>query len=322
MFDIITVGSAAIDVFIKTKSSDVEVEKVNKHEDICMPLGAKILIDELVTDTGGGGTNTAVSFSRLGFKTGWLGIIGNDLNSKLILDQIKKEKVSFLGKHAKGGSGFSVILTGWKENRTILTFKGINNNLKIKDIDFKKLRTKWFYFASMMGESWNSLKKIARFALEKKIPVAFNPSLYLAEKGKKELLPVLKAVKILVLNKEEAQALTKKSKINDLLKDLQKTVPITVITDGDKGAFAYDGKIKYVLQIPDIVPVETTGAGDSFASAFVASIIKKQSISRALKNGFVQARSVLSAFGAKNKLLSWKELSSKKSKTRVIETFL
>ncbi len=324
MYDIITMGSATIDVFLKSKSKSIEIEKINDHQDICMPLGAKILIDELVTDTGGGGTNTAVAFSKFGFKTAWIGRIGNDLNSKSIEEILKKNKIDVLIKKCTCScpcaSGFSVILTGYKENRTILTYKGVNNKLFFSDITVRK--PKYFYFASMVGESWKSMKKLANYANKNKIPVAFNPSLYLVKKGMRELMPVLKASKILILNKEEAQTLTRKKKVDVALKFLQKTVPLVVITDGSKGAIAFDGKIKFILKIPNIKPLETTGAGDSFASAFVASIIRKKSVPKALKNGFAQAKSVLSYYGAKNKFLSWRELNAKKEKTKVLEKCL
>ena len=113
MFDVITVGSATVDVFISSTSKTIEFIHLKKREEVCFPIGAKILLDYLHQDTGGGGTNTAVAFARLGLKTGWVGKIGTDINSRHVLDQIKKEKVTFLGNVQKGGStGYSVIITG------------------------------------------------------------------------------------------------------------------------------------------------------------------------------------------------------------------
>src|SRR3972149_5452603 len=129
VYDVITVGSATVDVFLRTSSKDVEIEHIHAHEDVCLPVGAKILIDNLATDTGGGGTNTAVAFSRLGLKTGWVGKIGTDLNAKTVLDEMKRERVDFLGAKGKGMTGYSVILTGLEQNRTILAFKGVNDQL-------------------------------------------------------------------------------------------------------------------------------------------------------------------------------------------------
>ena len=71
MYDIITVGGSTVDVFVKTSMKNVKIANLPEH-DVCYPVGSKILIDDLHFDTGGGGTNTAVAFARLGFRTGWL----------------------------------------------------------------------------------------------------------------------------------------------------------------------------------------------------------------------------------------------------------
>ncbi|MBW3019308.1 carbohydrate kinase family protein [Candidatus Woesearchaeota archaeon] len=314
VYDIITVGSATIDIFLKTKSKDVEIEEIHHHKDICMPIGAKILVNDLYTDTGGGGTNCGVAFARMGLKTGWIGKIGQDLNSRTVLRQMEEEKVNFLGGQAKGSTGLSVILTGFDKNRTILAYKGTNDELNYSEIT--KARTKWYYMSSMRGKSWTTAIRIAKDAKKKKIPIAFNPSLYTAEAGIRKLKPILEATRILVLNKEEAQALSSKKK--GYLEKLQEIVPLVVVTDGPKGATAYNGIKKYCLKIPKQRIVETTGAGDSFAAGFVASVIKGEDIPTAMLNGYKQAESVIQHYGAKNNLLTWAQIK-KKTKAKVIE---
>jgi len=310
VYDVITVGSATIDIFLKTKSKDIEIEKIHKHKDICLPLGAKILIDDLYTDTGGGGTNTAAAFSKMGLKTGWIGKIGDDINSKTVLQHMKEYKVEFLGGRAKGSTGLSVILTGFDKNRTILAYKGMNDKLRYSEV--QKAKTKWYYISSMIGESWKTAVRIA----QTKDPIAFNPSLYIAELGIKKLMPLLKATKILVLNKEEAQALSGRKQ--GYIERLQEIVPIVVVTDGAKGAEAYNGIKKYKLKIMKNKVVEPTGAGDAFAAGFVASMIKRQDIPSAMMNGYKQACSVIQHYGAKNRLLTWNELQKTKTSAKVI----
>ena len=318
MFDVITIGSATVDVFIKSKSRQIDIERVHGHEDVCLPIGSKILIDELHTSTGGGGTNTAVSFSRLGLKTGWIGTLGTGYNTQIVKHALKPEKINFLGKEKQGDAGYSVIITGLNKNRTILAYKGINNDLEYKDVNKSRLKTKWFYCSSMMGKSWNTMIKIINSV---KAKVAFNPSTYLAMKGGKYLKPVLKRCDILILNKEEAQYITK-SKAGTLsnLKKLHKLVPLVVITDGPNGAAAYDGRQALRLIPYKINVVETTGAGDSFASAFLAAHIKNKPLETCLQWGYAQAVSVISHMGAKEKLLKKKqlELTLRKKKAKVV----
>jgi len=304
MFDIITVGSATVDLFVKTRSKFKILKKKEEH-DICYPIGSKILIDELSHSTGGGGTNTAVAFSRLGLKTGWIGKLGTGPNSRFIKEDIQKEKVAFLGHIGKGEAGHSTIIVGLEKDRTILAYKGINDKLKPSEVNLKKLKTKWFYLSSMIGQSFKTSEKVALFAKKNKIKYAFNPSSYLAKRGLKYLRNIVKGCDVLILNKEEAKALTKRNKpINWLLKELQKYSKLVVITDGKKGAYAYNGITKYIVIPKKIKVIETTGAGDSFASGLVAGIIIKKDLEYALKLGAAQANSVIQHIGAKNNLLT------------------
>jgi ribokinase len=305
LFDVITVGSSTVDVFMHTNSKQVEVLKIHKHIDIAYPLGAKILVNELEFFTGGGGTNTAVAFSRLGLKTGWIGRIGNDNNGKMILDEIEREGIHFLG-YIGGVTGYSVILDAIESDRTIFAFKGCNDDLSYRRI--KKPETKWLYFSSMMDKSFKAVKKITYHANIHNIRIAFNPSLYLTKKGVNYLKPVLRNTEILVFNKEEAQSLLDDTTDNtyQLLHGIQKLGPkIVVITDGKHGAHCLDTVEKhfYVIKPLKVKIKETTGAGDAFSSGFVAAKIMSKDTEFALRLAMLNAESVIKNKGAKNKLL-------------------
>ena len=131
-------------------------------------------------------------------------------------------------------------------------------------------------------------------------------SLYVAKKGFKKLSKILDACHLLVLNKEEAKevAKSKSNNVDVLLKKLQSIVPLVVITDGKKGAFAYNGIEKYTLRVGRQKIVETTGAGDSFASGFLSGIILGLNIEDCLRMGYAEASSVIKYIGAKEKLLN------------------
>jgi ribokinase len=320
MYDVITLGSGTVDVFVKTKQP--EIMKHKGHDDVCYAIGQKILVEDLHVDTGGGGTNTAVAFSRLGLKTGWIGEVGTDLHAKTVLEEMKREKVDFLGGKGRGMTGYSVILTGLEHDRAILAFKGMNDKLAPYEVPWKKLRTKWFYFSAMMNQSFETLKKAALFAKKKGIRYAFNPSMYMARQGIKALKPIIDDCDLLIMNKEEAQALTgKQTGCKELLAELQKHAKIAVITDGPKPAHAYNGIQHFQLQPPHIKVVETTGAGDAFASGMLAGIILKNDIAEAMQWGMAESGSVIQQIGAKQNLLTRRQIE-KAQKARVSVTRL
>ncbi|MEM4397013.1 MAG: carbohydrate kinase family protein [Candidatus Woesearchaeota archaeon] len=320
MYDVITVGSSTIDVFAKVVSELIKIKSIKETQElIAYPSGSKILINDLVFLSGGGGTNTAVSLSKAGLKIAYLGKIGNDANSSMILKELKKEKVSFIGVKAKGMSGYSVILDSLEGDRTILTYKGVNDFLHFKEINLKKLKTKWFYFSSMVNESYKTLEKLADYAEKNNIKIAFNPSNYLAEKGSVFLKEVLSRTFLLVLNREEAELLVGKNDIKKVILDLMNFGPkIAVVTDGKNGSYTIKDTVFYHV-IPNLVKsTETTGAGDAFASTLLACLIKGKTIEEALILGTKQAESVISEKGAKKGLLEWQDLSKFAKKSPLI----
>ena len=297
MFDIATFGSNVIDLFVNTNLHE-------KGKKMYYEIGSKLLIKDLKEDIGGGGTNTAVAFSRLGLKTAYIGKTGKDSNGDKILKLLKKEKISFLGKR-EDKTGLSIILDSKKHDRTILTYKGVNNDLKFNEI--KIPQTKWLYYSSLLDESFKTQLKLAKLLTKKGTKVVLNPSNYQIKQNPKKLYPLLKLSTILILNKEEARLLTKNKNV---LKGLYKLGPkIVCITNRDKPTICYDGKKVYSIKPhKNIKVVERTGAGDAFASGFVAGFIRTSNIRKSLEIGLKNSESVIQHFGAKNKLLNWKDV--------------
>ena len=98
--------------------------------------------------------------------------------------------------------------------------------------------------------------------------------------------------------------------IKSMLRTLKiKDYQVIVITDGGKGAYAYDGKSFYYCPIFPSEVISTLGAGDSFASTFCASLYRNGiDIGRALMYGSVNSASVVSKFGATEGLLTFEEI--------------
>ncbi|MBS1266249.1 MAG: Nucleoside kinase [Candidatus Woesearchaeota archaeon] len=308
MYDIITVGSATVDVFIDTDSELITIKTHTREEElIAYPAGEKLLIKHIKFMTGGGGTNTAFAFSKLGHNVGYLGKIGKDDGGRRIEKLLKQNKIKFLGVIADGMTSYSVILDSIEHDRTILTYKGVMDTFEFKEINTKKLKTNWFYFSALVEKSYDVLERLAEFAQNKDINIVFNPSSYLAKKGSKYLEKVLKNTHVLILNKEEAEMVVGSGSIQDLLEKIRETGPeIAVITDGKKGAYCSDGRQKLYIKAHGVEVVEATGAGDAFASGFTSGLIRKKDLKFCLQLGLANAESVIGQKGAKSNLLSYR----------------
>ena len=160
--------------------------------------------------------------------------------------------------------------------------------------------------SSLLEKSFKTQLKLAELLKKKGIKIAFNPSAYQIKKM--NIKPLLKICDIIVLNKEEAQMLVKGKSLPDLLKNIHSlSVRIVVITDKDKRVGCYDGNRMYTIKPHENVKVvERTGAGDAFASGFVAGQIVGMSIDESLELALKESESVLGHFGAKNNLLKMK----------------
>jgi ribokinase len=314
MYDVITVGSALSDIFVDT---GLKAMRKGERKLIAYPVGFKIAVKNIKFSIGGGGTNTAVGFSRMGLKTAFLGKIGNDESANEILKLLKKEKIDFIGKQEKSVSGHSIILDSFEHNRTILTYKGPSDNLKMSDVKLNKLKTKWIYLASSMKQTLETQKKLAIYARKNKIKVAFNPSEYEVKLGIEKLKPILTKTNLLIFNRDEAEILTKQKTIPKIFKKLNSLGITTIcITNREHEIYTYHEGKTYKIIPKKVKPVEMTGAGDSFACGFLSGLIKENDINFAMKVGLVNSQSVIRHYGAKNKLLTWREVLKKVKKPK------
>ena len=314
-FDVITIGTATRDVFIKSDNFHVDPDHhVLGGKGLVMPLGAKIEVPEIFFSTGGGATNAAVTFARQGKKTGCIAVIGSDDSAHAVLNDLKKEKVyTGLIHQEKDATAFSLLIEPASGERTALVHRGVSEHLKVSAIAWPQLTAKWFYISSLAGNVV-LLKRILSFALANHIKVAYNS-------GGKELsqrealVPLLKYVDVLIVNREEAALITGVAfeKEKEIFQVWDKMSPgINVMTDGRNGLWVSDGSSLHQAGIyKEKKMVDRTGAGDAFGSGFVASLIDyPKDITRAIRLGSANATAKVEGMGAKHGLLTKSEFEN------------
>lgn len=338
MFDVITVGSATLDAFIETDEANiVSVCSTNRKKDfMAYPYGAKIEIDKFDFKTGGGAINTATNFAFLGLKTSTIVKIGDELQGDNIIRTLKSAKVdlSNIIRTNMYQTGFSIILTSFQGDRTVLAHRGANAHLEIDDINFDAIKeSKWLYLAPLNGYSTKILDKIAEFAEEHNVNMAINVGTSSIKQGKEYLYNILKTAEVVILNRDEASMLTgievrPDTKTEQYSKDLIHTdiirmlkeinsgkLKITIITDGKNGAYAFDGEIFYYCPEFPANVVSTLGSGDAFSSTFVASLEKTGgNVEKSLMYASVVAASVVEHFSAQGGFLSFDEIEKRLNK--------
>lgn len=301
MIDIITIGAATRDVFllsdafqlVKTPASETGMFE-------CVPLGSKIEVDKIVHSTGGGATNAAVTFAQLGLRAAAICRVGDDEAGGDVVHELRTYgvKTDLVRIVPDGQTAYSTLLTAKNGERSVLVYRGVSASFADTDIPWRKLSARWIYLTSL-GGNLPLIKKILVHAKQKNIRVAWNPGKPELAHGFSKLKGLIADVDILNLNREEATRLAGIGAIKTMFKKLATAGQIVIITDADKGAYAWqDGKVLHA-KTTGKKSVSRTGAGDAFGSGFVAGWDKKRDLHTALALGILNAESVIQHIGAK-----------------------
>lgn len=295
---IVSVGSVVQDVFLRSQAFTPHKEGNDYVEEF--KLGEKYEVDDVIFSTGGGASNAAVTFSRQGFHSTFIGKVGNDALGRMIMDELHTDHVETGHVHIVDGlqSGYSTLLLSPTGERSILVFHGGSTDFEPADFDMTHLDADWMYLSTFTG-NYDVLEHLLQSAQQKGIKVAFNP-------GKGELADlhklrsILPYLTILSLNKEEMQQLYHGETPADLVRAAHADVPYVVVTDGPKGVAATDGQKVCIAGMYEDVPVlDRTGAGDAFSSGFTAMIALGESLEKAITFGSANSTSVVQTIGAK-----------------------
>ena len=329
MFDVITIGTATRDVFLRSELFRVlkdpsHLKKIGfpTGEAQCFAFGGKLEVGEPIFTTGGGATNAAFMFRRQGLRTAALIKIGEDESAEQILRELKREKIkTFAARDKKRSTAYSVVLLAPGGERTILVYRGASGDLKSDEVPWRKLQSRWAYISP--GKiSFSLVSNLFNHFARKGTLIAFNPSKYFIEMGLKKLRPLLTKTKVVILNREEAARLTgiDYERERKIFKKIDEAVPgIVVMTDGPKGVMVSDGYHIYQAGIfKEKVVADRLGAGDAFGSGFVAGLIQKKekcdkgkcrvyNINYAIRLGSANATSVIEQIGAKQGILTRSE---------------
>ena len=335
MTKILTIGSATVDVFVECDEANiVSVCSKDRNADfMSYPYGSKIDISSFSSNVGGGGVNTASNFANLGFDTSAIFKIGEDIYSEGILNYFKHTKVKLdnIIQKKDTSTGFSIILVSFQGDRTVLAHRGANAELNVKEINFEAIKEADFlYVAPLNGDSNKVLEPLVEFAHSNGTMVCFNAGTTSLKRGFSHLQKMLNTANVVVMNREEATMATgiqvrpdtKTVKFShdvihrDIKTMLEKLkvmdYQVVVITDGGKGAYAYNGKKFYYCPTYPSDVISTLGAGDAFASTFCASLQRTNlDVGKSLMYASVNSASVVSKFGATEGFLTFEEIEAK-----------
>lgn len=312
--DVITIGDIVTDAFIKLIDDEAVTYENDEGKWLAMKFATKLPFDHAeILEAVGNASNAAVAFSRLGLETAFVTNVGDDAHGRDMISALHKEDVDtrFVRINPKKKSNYHYVLW-YKEERTIL--------IKHEEYDYhwphlaESDKPKWAYFSSISEHALPYHDQVADW-LEKnpEVKFAFQPGTFQMEAGTERLKRIYARSEVVILNREEAVFVTggNYDNLHDLLDRMHGLgAKIAVITDGPDGAYASDGQRRLQMPLyPDPAPPkERTGAGDAFASTFVAALAKGNDIEGALQWAPINSMNVVQKVGAQAGLLNEEQI--------------
>jgi sugar/nucleoside kinase (ribokinase family) len=266
--------------------------------------------------TGGGATNAAATFARLGYKSAVLCRVGDDSAGRDLIIELQREGITttLIERVPGGKTGYATLLTDANTGeRTVLVYRGVSGTFDEATIPWGTCRAQWFYMTSLGGDLALA-KRVLQHAKSLKAHVVWNPGSKEIKKGLGALQGLLRHVSVLILNREEAKMLTQIEELDGMFKRLARHNTIILITDGEHGSYAHHEGTTWKAGTTGRKAVSRTGAGDAFGSGFTASYMQDSDIVTALKMGTLNADSVIREVGAKAGILKkWPTAAALKS---------
>lgn len=311
-YDVYGIGNAIVDIVTEVEYDFFEKNQVEKgvmtlvDEKRQQELMKAIDMKKSKLSGGGSAGNTVVALSQFGGKGFYSCLVAHDELGKLFLDDLQKNGVDTnlsYDRTPEGHSGRCLVMTSPDAQRTMNTFLGVSSFLAPEHLDEQAIKDSSYLYlegylvASPKGlEAMKAAKKIAE---KSKVSVALtfsDPSMvkYFAAQMN-EIVGA--SVDLLFCNDEEAMIFTGTNSLAEAREKLKEVAKRFVITLGANGALIFDGDTFVQIEPYKVRAVDTNGAGDMFAGAFLFGITHGHSYAEAGKLASLASSRVVSQWG-------------------------
>ncbi len=262
--DIAVVGSCNLDLV-------VNVENIPQ-------VGQTVLGGDLQQIPGGKGANQAVAASRLGKSVAMVGRVGDDENGTFLQKSLEENGVSteHLLRTTNVPTGVALIAVQSDGNNSIVVSPGANSELTPEDVMAIDLILE---AKVVLLQAEIPLETVVAAARMAKGTIIWNPAPVPEENVPLELLDL---VDVLIPNQSELELLvgTETAGSIERIVEKAKTLPCssTIVTLGGQGAVVVANNKAVHIPAPEISPVDTTAAGDSFCAAIATSLVEDKDL--------------------------------------------
>lgn len=312
-YDIYGIGAALLDTEITLNDADLAAMKVDK--------GVMTLVDEarqqelidylqghLVAShkaSGGSAANTVIAASYFGCRNFFSCKVADDEHGRHYLSDIAAAGVTTpaASKVSDGITGKCLVMITPDAERTMNTFLGISATLSVEQLNEAAIAdSEYVYIEGYLVTSETGkaaalrLHSLARQHHTKIALSLSDPAMatYFRD-GLREMVGT--GVDLIFCNQEEALAFTESSDLAAACQALRRYTKQFVITCGARATIVFDGTTQHEVPAFPVTPLDTNGAGDMFAGAFMYAIAQNHDFVRAATFANRAAAQVVSQYG-------------------------
>ncbi|GAA5525803.1 ribokinase [Microbulbifer aestuariivivens] len=336
-YDLYGIGAALLDTEIEVSDDDLKALGVDKGvmtlvDDQRQHQLVSALSDHLVTAKracGGSGANTVIAASYFGLRTFYSCKVAADENGDFYRADLANAGVGYpntLREAQPGVTGKCLVLITPDAERSMNTFLGISAELSTAELDVAALRaSRWAYIEGYLVSSPTGkaaaieLRQVAESAGVKTALSLSDPAMvHLFQDGLREMIGG--GVDLLFCNRDEALGFTKTDSVAAAAEALKAFCRGFAITLGAEGALLWDGEREYRVAAPEVRAIDTNGAGDMFAGAFLYGINRDMSYQEAGELACRAAGQVVSQYGPRLRADQHAELLASEVEVRGAES--
>jgi sugar/nucleoside kinase (ribokinase family) len=316
-YHIYGLGAALVDTEISVSDADLAKMKIHKGvmtlvDETRQTELIDYLSDHLVNSSkasGGSAANTIIAANYFGCKNVFSCKVANDAFGELYLSDIASAGVIYPTHITPptGVTGKCLVMITPDAERTMNTFLGISETLSVNELDLDAIaQSEYVYIEGYLVTS-PSGRAAAIACREHAEANKTYTALSLSDPAMVQffrdgLLDMIgEGVDLLFCNSDEAIGFTQTKNLEEATEALKQYAKQFAITCGSKGALIFDGKQLLNIAAHPVRAVDTNGAGDMFAGAFLYALSQKHNYTQAGDFASFAASKVVSQFGPRLK---------------------
>lgn len=323
-YHIYGIGAALVDTEITLSDADLTRMAVAKGVMTLVDEARQnslidYLSDHLVAShraSGGSAANSIIAASYFGCNNFYSCKVANDENGAFYLNDIHAAGVTTPAHITppEGITGKCLVMITPDAERTMNTFLGISETLSVNELDLNAIaQAQYVYIEGYLVSSPTGraaaieLRKQAEANNTKTALSLSDPAM--VQFFRDGLIEMIGAgVDLIFCNRDEAIGFTQTHSIDEAIAELKKYCKQFAITCGGEGALVFDGEQLTQVAAQPIKPLDTNGAGDMFAGAFMYAINNGKDFKTAAEFANLAAAKVVSQFGPRLKAEQHEEI--------------